>query len=108
MLPTFYDREGLHFATLGISTRPHLQSAAGELVPLDSLDGFLAEQGLGRLDFVKIDVQTFELFVLRGAAQSLERFRPRLLVEISPFWMKEVNGYDYQEIYSLLAGLGYQ
>jgi FkbM family methyltransferase len=107
MLPTSYDREGNSFAAIGISTLPDFQVPDGEVVPLDSLDGLAEEQGLGRLDFLKIDVQTFELFVLRGAVRCLERFRPRLFVEVAPYWMKKVNGYDYREVYSLLAGLGY-
>jgi hypothetical protein len=37
--------------------------------------------GLERLDFLKVDVEGMEIDVLRGAARSLETFKPILLVE---------------------------
>jgi len=46
-----------------------------EMVSLDSLE-------LPRLDFLKIDVEGMELDVLEGAAASLARFRPQLIVEV--------------------------
>lgn len=45
------------------------------LISIDSLE-------LGRLDFVKIDVEGMELEVLDGARQSLERFKPILFIEM--------------------------
>jgi hypothetical protein len=41
-----------------------------------TLDELCAEQGLERLDFLKIDVEGFEPQVLRGARDSIARFRP--------------------------------
>ena len=37
--------------------------------------------GLGRIDLIKIDVEGMELDVLEGAAQSITRYHPALLVE---------------------------
>lgn len=54
-------------------------------VPLGTLDGFVAERGLVRLDLVKIDVEGFEAEVLAGAARSLERFRPVVVLEVNSF-----------------------
>ncbi|MTI17013.1 FkbM family methyltransferase [Rhodobacteraceae bacterium RKSG542] len=50
----------------------------GDLIitPLDDMD-----LGLERLDLMKIDVEGFELAVLKGAATTLKRFRPALFVE---------------------------
>ena len=36
--------------------------------------------GLGRIDLIKVDVQGMELDVLEGAAQSITRYHPALLV----------------------------
>jgi FkbM family methyltransferase len=80
----------------------------GEAVPIQTLDAFVVEEALPRVDFIKLDVQTFELFVLQGARETLRRFRPRLFVEIAPYWMKRLNGYDHQEVYRLLADAGYE
>jgi FkbM family methyltransferase len=45
------------------------------------LDAVVEEQGLQRLDVLKIDVEGFEAEVLAGAAQSLARFRPAIYME---------------------------
>jgi FkbM family methyltransferase len=52
----------------------HRQGEPVPVVPLDSLD-------LPRCDFLKIDVEGMELEVLRGASQTIQRFRPLLYVE---------------------------
>lgn len=59
------------------------------------------------VDFIKIDVQTFEFYVLQGARETLQKYKPSLLIEISPYWMKHINNYDYREIYRLLQSLDY-
>ena len=50
-------------------------------VPLSRLDTLVALHRLDRIDFVKIDVEGHERRVLDGAAASLARFRPVLVVE---------------------------
>lgn len=52
-------------------------------VPKTSLDRYVQHCGIDRLDFVKIDVEGHELSVLRGAAQTLARLRPRIACELS-------------------------
>jgi FkbM family methyltransferase len=44
------------------------------------LDSVVAELGIGRLDLVKIDVEGGEESVIRGAEESIRRFRPRLTI----------------------------
>ncbi len=68
-------------------------------------------------DFIKIDVEGFEQLVLKGATETIKRFRPALLVETT--WFKNVasemaaNGdvEDYRvddyEIVKFLKELGY-
>lgn len=53
-----------------------------EDIRLQRLDDYVREQGLTRIDVVKIDVEGAELQVLRGALDSLDRFRPVVLMEI--------------------------
>jgi len=52
----------------------------GEAVPMVSLDGYCARQGIGRVDYVKIDVEGYEADVLRGAREVLGR-NPDILVQ---------------------------
>lgn len=51
-------------------------------VPTRRLDSLLAERpDIERIDFIKIDVEGFELQVLQGARATLARFRPPLILE---------------------------
>ena len=42
-------------------------------VPVTTVDDYVAKNGIGRIHLVKIDVQGFELHVLRGAEKSLSQ-----------------------------------
>lgn len=47
-----------------------------------TLDGLAAELGLQRVDWIKMDIEGGEVEALRGARHTLERFRPRLFIEV--------------------------
>lgn len=49
-------------------------------VPVTSLDAFVAEKGLDRVDFVKVDVEGFELDVLRGGVEMIAKHRPKIAI----------------------------
>ncbi|MDX6615649.1 MAG: hypothetical protein QOD60_740 [Solirubrobacterales bacterium] len=54
---------------------------SSEQVKTVTIDEVMAEEGLDRLDFVKLDVEGSEELALRGAAESLTRFRPVVMFE---------------------------
>lgn len=58
-----------------------LLSPDGVPVPVTTLDDFVAERGVDRLDFLKIDTEGMELEVLTGARRCLARFHPVGLFE---------------------------
>ena len=70
-----------------------------DVVPLDDL-------GITRLDFIKIDVEGFELEVLRGAEQLIERFHPAILCEIQHHAAR--YGHTPEETFAFLAAHGYR
>jgi FkbM family methyltransferase len=55
---------------------------AQEIVALTTIDEVVKSLGLERLDFIKADIEGWELRLLHGAERTLERFRPRLLLEL--------------------------
>jgi len=54
------------------------KARAVERVPLTTIDTLVSELGLERVDFIKMDIEGAEPNALRGAAQTIRRFRPRL------------------------------
>jgi len=54
--------------------------------------------------FIKIDVEGYEEFVIRGAMALLQRDRPNLMIEIE----ERHNGGGYNRIGNLLGSLGYE
>ena len=77
-------------------------------IPVTTLDSFIAKRGIGRVDFVKIDVEGMELQVMRGAAETLRRFRPAVYFETLPRYLHSSKGATFGEIQNfLVGGLGY-
>ncbi len=60
------------------SNRPSDQG--GREVQATSLDAYVAENGLARVDLIKLDVEGAELEALKGAAQTIRKFLPKLQV----------------------------
>ena len=52
-------------------------------VPLRRLDDIVAERKIERLDFIKLDIEGGELKALLGAAESIEQFKPVVMIEIN-------------------------
>lgn len=86
------------------SLRASMYEDAGEEVALVPLDEF----GFSEVDFVKIDCEGYELFVLRGARETLLRNKPVLIVEqkARKTGMEERYGVQVKDCIDLLASMG--
>ena len=71
-----------------------------------TLDTIAKTYNVGRINFIKIDVDGFEGKVIRGARQTLKAYRPVLFFEISPSLMAN-NGDDANELIDTLLKLGF-
>lgn len=69
------------------------------------IDDFLLPK-LKKLSFVKIDIEGAEYFALKGMLKTIEKFKPVILVEIQPFFLK---GFEVSEkqIQNLISSAGY-
>ena len=79
---------------------------AAELVAQTTIDSLAETLALVRLDFIKADIEGNEMRLLEGAMQSLERFRPRLLLELSGTQLARA-GDDIVGAFAFLAARGY-
>lgn len=75
-------------------------------VPLVTLDNFFANEKL-KLDFIKIDVEGAELFVLKGSEAILKKDAPKLLIEIHGPFLHDF-GYTVADLFDYLYSLGYK
>jgi FkbM family methyltransferase len=94
---SFAKRESI--AKVSLTTESHVISQT-------TIDTYVKERKLGRLDFVKIDVEGYELKCLEGASETLTKFTPIIYLEIYNEWSKRF-GYGPPDIVSFLEGLGY-
>lgn len=87
---------------------PNVEFAGEQRLPVtvSTLDTVLEERGVDRLDLIKVDVEGYEPAVLRGAARSIERFRPALLVEIEDRHLAKF-GADGTTVVDLMRAHGY-
>lgn len=98
------DREGtakLFVHERGINHSLVRGSGKSVTVPLRTVDSIVREKNLARLDLIKIDIEGVVPAALRGAVETIRRFRPRIAIERDT--APENEGVD-----TLLAGLGYE
>jgi hypothetical protein len=53
-----------------------------------------------------MDVEGFELSVLKGSLESIERFKPTIFIELLRKWMKPFGDHP-QDVIDLLSPIGY-
>jgi len=78
-----------------------------EAVPVERLDDIIRDEGIERVDMIKMDVEGAEMLALRGAAEVLRQFHPMLLLEVSDRTLRH-QGSSSGEVLALLGSSGYR
>jgi len=89
------------------SLAPLAEGFGREEIRTRRLDDVLAELGIHRVHFMKIDVQGAEASLLEGAAAVLRRSLPVIVFELAPDLARDM-GLSERGAWDLLAGLGYR
>lgn len=71
-----------------------------------TIDVYIKQNNITRLDFIKIDTDGHEWDVLRGASRSIETFRPIIIFEVGEYVMKE-RGITFETYYEFFHTRGY-
>ncbi|HLT74349.1 MAG TPA: FkbM family methyltransferase [Ohtaekwangia sp.] len=81
--------------------------ADGQRIEVHMLDEYFPSLGVPRVDLMKIDVEGYELQVLRGAERIISEYRPRLFVEVDDSNLKD-QGDSAELLIEFLRKLGYK
>jgi len=74
------------------------------LVPAKTIDFFVQEKMIKRLDFFRMDIEGYEYNVYKGMKESIKKFKPMLLIE---FHVKQL-GNDLKKFLNELKNDGYE
>jgi FkbM family methyltransferase len=72
----------LRFQTGRMTTMGKFSDQGDLEVPVETIDDYVREHGINRVDFIKIDVEGFAIGVFRGAVQTIAQFKPQIFCEI--------------------------
>ncbi len=64
-------------------------SNSGEKIELQKLDVVVIEKNISKIDLIKLDVEGYELKVLKGAEKSIKQFHPKLFIELDNELLKK-------------------
>ena len=77
-----------------------------EGVPSITLDEFVSARNLDKVDLLKIDTDGHELSVLKGAHETIRKYRPLVIFEAGLYLMEE-RGVDFRSFATFFEGLDY-
>ena len=76
-------------------------------VQTTTLDDFVHNNHLTRLDFIKMDVEGSEVLALAGGKETIQRFQPILMIELDPGKLNKLNQTP-QGLIRAISDLGYK
>ncbi len=99
------ERDGLN--TLGQATHPDSQVIGREEVPITTLDTFVKDHHISRVDVMKADIEGGELMLLRGGRELLARDDAPLILYEGFGFLTKGFGYHPVEVLWFLESCGY-
>jgi FkbM family methyltransferase len=91
--------------TLDKSKKTNVKTA--EKLVFMTLDEYVDQHHIGKIDLIKIDVDGYELKVLTGGKRSIGNFKPIILIELGEYTL-DMYGDDLYSLIDLLFSLNYQ
>jgi FkbM family methyltransferase len=82
------------------------KNTQGEKVVMTTLDKWLKDNKLRKIDFIKIDIEGAELLCFEGAQDMLENTPPTIIMECNEKWCGRFN-YSVFDLLKFLHSFGY-
>lgn len=104
------DNDGSEKITTNLFGRNHISNRNNKnskTVKSQRLDSFIKEKNMKNIDFIKIDVEGAEIKVLKGAIESIKKFKPKVIIEINNNHLKKFNS-SSKEIFKIFNSLNYK
>lgn len=76
-------------------------------VHFTTIDNYVNSHGVKNIDFIKLDVDGYEFKILSGARNSINNFKPIILMELGDYTLKSV-GNSIDDVVGFFASLGYE
>lgn len=76
------------------------------IINVERLDDWIINKNITRVDIIKIDVEGFEMNVLKGALETLNKFKPQLFIELDDNNLKQV-GSNAKELITFIENMNY-
>lgn len=92
--------------TAGLRHEVHLGEAHEVSCPKLTIDKLVKQEGLTRLNFIKIDTDGHELDILKGGRHTLQHLRPIVVFEFC-FYENENRGYSFNDFVAYFDSLNY-
>jgi FkbM family methyltransferase len=90
----------------GLTVQKGMRGVVAEKIEVVALDDFVAQNGLTKVDFIKMDTEGYEKQIIRGARETIRRFKPVIAAsayhfardkEDIPKLIRDIEpGYQYQ------------
>ena len=79
----------------------------GFYIDFDSIDAFVKRNSIGKVDWLKVDVEGREFEVLKGAENTLSTFKPNVYLEICRDQLFKFNS-NPENIFDKMSAFGYK
>lgn len=76
-------------------------------VKVITLDKFVEQNNIERIDLIKVDTEGFEMFIVKGAENTLRKLKPALFMEVSEDLLQRA-GASGKKLITFLESLNYQ
>ncbi len=97
---------GYGLAHIGDDKQVDHRDTVSENIDIRTLDSFIAEQNIDRVDFIKIDIEGWEMRALEGGRTTISKHRPVLMLEMVDRFLGRA-GDSSQKLWDYLKSYGY-